>query len=100
MTSDKYQLPPTDPRDALPHAHPAACVTNWARSLVERQLTSTDDSHQFITLSVHLCRNKMITRYDDDVLWRNFLSSEFGTKFGGSILISGGIPIFLNCSVE
>ena len=43
---DRYPLPLTDPRDAVPHAHCAA--DGQCDKLV------MDDRHQFITLTVHL----------------------------------------------
>jgi len=39
---------------------------------------------QFVTLRLHLCRAKVAMM---DVLWRNFLSAEFGTVPEGRTLI-------------
>jgi len=54
----------------------------------------TDDGPVSHALSVHLSRAKLITRSTIDVLWRNFLSPEFGAKFqrGVHALLKVGLP--------
>jgi len=41
----------------------------------------TDDGPVYHAVSVHLSRAKLITRFDDDMPWLNFVSPEFRTKF-------------------
>ena len=53
--------------------------------------SSTEDGHQLITTSVHLCQTKLTTL---DVLWRNFLSPEFWTKFRREVALFLEIPKF------
>jgi len=40
----------------------------------------TDYSPVYHAPSVHLCRAKTITRFDDRIPWQNFLSKEFRAK--------------------
>jgi len=50
----------------------------------------TDDGPVYHALSVHLSPAKLITRFDDDMPWRNFLSPEFITKY-----FQREVPLFL-----
>ena len=50
----------------------------------------TDDNPVYHARSVHVSRANLITRASTiDMLWRNFLSPEFGAKF------QRGVPLFL-----